>query len=231
MRQGGHETSRRHRDGHRLIHRQQHPGSPGQPTRGEVRHLARRRVREAWLQVPGAGHADARSGRHRSTAAPCASSARALPGTTSPWSRRSAIPASRTRTFPIRAPASSWARAVRRPRRSSKPPISPARRAAPSASVPSPCPRRCRRPRRRRSPPGSRSRASTIRSRRPARPPTTASATAANLIQWGKQDMVFAGGSEELNWTMSNLFDAMGAMSSILQCHAGQGLARLRQGP
>src|SRR5471030_3036203 len=37
---------------------------------------------------------------------------------------------------------------------------------------------------------------------------------AAELIQWGKQDMVFAGGSEELSWTMSNLFDAMGAMSS-----------------
>ena len=37
---------------------------------------------------------------------------------------------------------------------------------------------------------------------------------ATELIQWGKQDMVFAGGSEELNWTMSNLFDAMGAMSS-----------------
>jgi 3-oxoacyl-[acyl-carrier-protein] synthase I len=36
----------------------------------------------------------------------------------------------------------------------------------------------------------------------------------AELIQWGKQDMVFSGGSEELNWTMSNLFDAMGAMSS-----------------
>lgn len=36
----------------------------------------------------------------------------------------------------------------------------------------------------------------------------------AELIQWGKQDMVFAGGSEELSWTMSNLFDAMGAMSS-----------------
>src|SRR6202166_1494053 len=36
----------------------------------------------------------------------------------------------------------------------------------------------------------------------------------AELIQWGKQDMVFAGGSEELHWTMSNLFDAMGAMSS-----------------
>ena len=36
----------------------------------------------------------------------------------------------------------------------------------------------------------------------------------AELIQWGKQDMVFAGGSEELHWTLSNLFDAMGAMSS-----------------
>ncbi|KZK80972.1 3-oxoacyl-[acyl-carrier-protein] synthase 1 [Pseudovibrio sp. W64] len=34
------------------------------------------------------------------------------------------------------------------------------------------------------------------------------------LIQWGKQDVVFAGGGEELDWTLSNLFDAMGAMSS-----------------
>jgi hypothetical protein len=34
------------------------------------------------------------------------------------------------------------------------------------------------------------------------------------LIQWGKQDMMFAGGHEDLDWTMSNLFDAMGAMSS-----------------
>lgn len=34
------------------------------------------------------------------------------------------------------------------------------------------------------------------------------------LIQWGKQDMVFAGGHEDLHWSMSNLFDAMGAMSS-----------------
>src|SRR6185437_752561 len=36
----------------------------------------------------------------------------------------------------------------------------------------------------------------------------------AELIQWGKQDMGLAGGSEELDWTMSNLFDAIGAMSS-----------------
>ncbi|MCA0422623.1 MAG: beta-ketoacyl-ACP synthase I, partial [Proteobacteria bacterium] len=34
------------------------------------------------------------------------------------------------------------------------------------------------------------------------------------LIQWGKQDRVFAGGCEELDWTLSVLFDAMGAMSS-----------------
>ena len=38
--------------------------------------------------------------------------------------------------------------------------------------------------------------------------------TAAEQIQWGKQDVMFAGGGEELHWTLSNLFDAMGAMSS-----------------
>jgi 3-oxoacyl-[acyl-carrier-protein] synthase I len=37
---------------------------------------------------------------------------------------------------------------------------------------------------------------------------------AAELIQWGKQDIVFAGGCEELDWSLSVLFDAMGAMSS-----------------
>ena len=34
------------------------------------------------------------------------------------------------------------------------------------------------------------------------------------LIQFGKQDTMFAGGGEELNWALSVLFDAMGAMSS-----------------
>jgi 3-oxoacyl-[acyl-carrier-protein] synthase I len=34
------------------------------------------------------------------------------------------------------------------------------------------------------------------------------------LIQHGRQDMVFAGGSEELDWTLTVLFDAMGALSS-----------------
>jgi 3-oxoacyl-[acyl-carrier-protein] synthase-1 len=37
---------------------------------------------------------------------------------------------------------------------------------------------------------------------------------AAELIQWGKQDVMFAGGCEELDWTLSVLFDAMGAMST-----------------
>ena len=37
---------------------------------------------------------------------------------------------------------------------------------------------------------------------------------AAEQIMWGKQDVVFAGGGEELDWSMSNLFDAMGAMST-----------------
>ncbi len=36
----------------------------------------------------------------------------------------------------------------------------------------------------------------------------------AELIQFGKQDIVFAGGGEELDWTLSCLFDAMGALSS-----------------
>ncbi|MCP4383464.1 MAG: beta-ketoacyl-ACP synthase I [Hyphomicrobiales bacterium] len=37
---------------------------------------------------------------------------------------------------------------------------------------------------------------------------------ACEIIQLGKQDIVFAGGSEELDWTLSVLFDAMGALSS-----------------
>ena len=36
----------------------------------------------------------------------------------------------------------------------------------------------------------------------------------ADLIQWGKNDIVFAGGGEELHWSLSVLFDAMPALSS-----------------
>ena len=38
--------------------------------------------------------------------------------------------------------------------------------------------------------------------------------SATEQIQFGKQDVMFAGGGEELDWTLSCLFDAMGAMSS-----------------
>ena len=37
---------------------------------------------------------------------------------------------------------------------------------------------------------------------------------AAEQIAWGKQDVMFAGGGEELDWTLAALFDAMGAMAS-----------------
>ncbi len=36
----------------------------------------------------------------------------------------------------------------------------------------------------------------------------------AEQIQWGKQDIIFAGGGEEEDWTLACLFDAMGALSS-----------------
>jgi len=50
---------------------------------------------------------------------------------------------------------------------------------------------------------------------------TSACATSAHcigngteLIQWGKQDIIFAGGGEELHWNMAGAFDAMGALSA-----------------
>ena len=36
----------------------------------------------------------------------------------------------------------------------------------------------------------------------------------AEQIAWGKQDIIFAGGGEELDWTLACLFDAMGALST-----------------
>ena len=36
----------------------------------------------------------------------------------------------------------------------------------------------------------------------------------AELIQWNKQDIVFAGGGEEVHWSLTHLFDAMGALST-----------------
>ncbi|MES0402721.1 MAG: beta-ketoacyl-ACP synthase I [Hyphomicrobium sp.] len=44
---------------------------------------------------------------------------------------------------------------------------------------------------------------------------------AAELIQWGKQDIIFAGGCEDLDWTLSVLFDSMGALSSKFNATPG----------
>ncbi len=48
-------------------------------------------------------------------------------------------------------------------------------------------------------------------------------------IQLGKQDLVFAGGGEELHWSQSVLFDAMGALSSKYNATPETRLARLRR--
>src|SRR6202522_1395456 len=45
-------------------------------------------------------------------------------------------------------------------------------------------------------------------------PPNHCIGNAYELIQYGKQDMMFAGGCEELDWTLTVLFDAMGALTS-----------------
>jgi 3-oxoacyl-[acyl-carrier-protein] synthase-1 len=42
---------------------------------------------------------------------------------------------------------------------------------------------------------------------------------AMEIIRHGRQDMIFAGGCEELDWTLSVLFDAMGAMSTKFNDH------------
>ena len=54
---------------------------------------------------------------------------------------------------------------------------------------------------------------------------------ATEMIQWGKQDVMFAGGCEELDWTLSVLFDAMGAMSTHFNATPATGEPRLRQEP
>ena len=58
--EASHETCRRHRDGHRLVHRQQHPGSAGEPARGEVRH------RRAPTNTPSSASAARCTARRRS---------------------------------------------------------------------------------------------------------------------------------------------------------------------
>ncbi len=50
---------------------------------------------------------------------------------------------------------------------------------------------------------------------------------AAEMIQWGKQDMVFAGGCEELDWTLSNSFRRDGRDVVEVQRHARYSFARV----
>ena len=149
----------------------------------------------------------------RSIAAPCASSAAAPPGTMSPWSRRSAIPASRKKTFPIArtgivmGSGGPSARAIveaaditrsKGPKRVGPFAVPKAMSSTASATL-----------------------ATWFKIKGVNYSISSACATsnhcignASELIQWGKQDMIFAGGCEELDWTLSVLFDAMGAMSS-----------------
>jgi len=171
---------RRHRHGHRLIDRKQHPGGSGEALR-EAKSGNRARGQIRWssdfrCQVHGAPSLDP-EGRDRSPRHAVPRRRRRGPGTTSPWSRRSAIAGlepdevSNEMTGIIMGSGRPFD-----PRHRRGPPISPAAR-DPSAFGPL------------RGAQGheldhvgdarhlvSRSRASTIRSRRPARPRTTASA-------------------------------------------------------
>ncbi len=157
------------------LDRQQHPGSAVEPAFGALRDQPGREIRRTRLPQSGAGRPDARIPRTSSTAARCASKAAARRGTTLRWIRRSATRGWSRAKSPTSAPASSWARAGPRRAPSSRPPTSPAPRGR-SGSGPMACRSRCRPRLPPRSPPGSRSRASAIRSPRPARLPITASA-------------------------------------------------------
>ena len=54
---------------------------------------------------------------------------------------------------------------------------------------------------------------------------------AAELIRWGKQDLMLAGGAEELRWTSTALFDAMGALSTgFNDAHASRPYDATRDG-
>ena len=148
-----------------------------------------------------------------STAAPCASSAAARLGTTSPWSRRSATAALEDERHLERAHRHhhGLGRSVdprdRRSRRhhAQKGPKRVGPFAVPKAM----------------SSTASATLATWFKIKGVNYSISSACATsnhcignAAEMIQWGKQDMIFAGGCEDLDWTLSVLFDAMGAMSS-----------------
>ena len=155
----------------------------------------------------------------------------ARPGITSPWSRRSAIPASRKKTFPIArtgivmgsggpstaaiVEAADITREKGSPKRVGPFAVPKAMSSTASATL-----------------------ATWFKIKGVNYSISSACATSnhcigngTELIQWGKQDMVFAGGCEELDWTMSEAVRRHGRDVVQIQRHAAEGLARLRQGP
>ena len=162
-------------------------------------------------QVHGAPTLDRRGGR--STAARCASTAAARPGTTSPWSRRSAMPVSSTsdisneRTGIIMGSGGPSTRAIVEA-------ADTARTKGPKRVGPFAVPKAM-------SSTASATLATWFKIKGVNYSISSACATsnhcignAMETIAIGKQDIIFAGGCEELDWTLSVLFDAMGAMSS-----------------
>ena len=170
-------------------------------------------LREARLPLPGARRARPSIPTRWSTAAPCASTAAAPPGTTSPWTRRSATPASRTseisneRTGIIMGSGGPSTRTIVEA-------ADTARAKGPKRVGPFAVPKAM-------SSTASATLATWFKIKGVNYSISSACATsnhcignAYEMIQLGKQDIIFAGGCEELDWTLSVLFDAMGAMSS-----------------
>ena len=224
------ETRGRHRHGHRFLDRKQHPGSAGLAARGQVRHRARREIRRARFPLPGARRAARSTGKRRCRASRGASWSAASAGTTSPWIRPSAMPASRPsdvvneRTGIIMGSGGPSTRAIVRaadmtrekdPKKVGPFEVPKGMCSGPSAALAT----------------GFQIKGVNYSISSACSTSAHCIGNAAELIQWGKQDVMFAGGCEELDWTLSVLFDAMGAMSIEVQRHARQGQPRLRQEP
>ena len=149
----------------------------------------------------------------RSIGAPCAFSAAVRLGITSPWNRRSATPASKNReisnerTGLVMGSGGPSTRAIVEA-------ADIARSKGPKRVGPFAVPKAM-------SSTASATLATWFKIKGLSYSISSACATsnhcignAFELIQYGKQDMMFAGGCEELDWTLTVLFDAMGALSS-----------------
>ena len=170
------------------------------------------------LGIAGSAQAEALHGR------------RASAGTGSPWSRRSATPAWRSRRrqrahrhhHGRRAALDARHRRRRRHDAREGPQEGRPLRGAEGA---------CARDRPPRSPPSFQIKGVNYSISSACSTSAHCIGNAAELIQWGKQDIMFAGGCEELDWTLSVLFDAHGRHVDAVQRHARKGQPRLRQEP